>query len=266
MLSRDVLKGSDIDITFEMSESRDLTVRARVKMTDQEFQDVFSKEERETVVADLQEQVSNLSSRIEEEMEDAKNREDYETAKQLRSMQREVEEVESRSTEITEDDVTDDRYQLEDRKRELAQELDNATKDKYLQEARKEYEEVKESCDEVIDAHGNDDERRLFEKIVAQESTFLSSSDPSKIHQQKEELQKITYSILWRTPAFLRDTFNSLVSDVSRMNNQEQAKSLVESGRHAIDNQNWDRLTEVNRGLIDLLPKDAESGQGRIGF
>lgn len=267
MLNRDVVKGSDLDITLQYSESRDLTVRAEVRMTGQEFKEVFSPEEREVPVPELKEQTRSLSSRIEAEVEDAKNREDYEAAKELQSLQEEVEEVESRTSEMKEDDVTDDRYQLEDRKRKLAQQIDNATKDKHLQEARKDYEEAKEHCNQVIGAHGNDDERRLFENIVAKESIFLSSSDPSKIRRQTEEMQQIAYSILWRTPAFLQEMFNSLTSDVSRMNNQEQAKSLVEAGRYAVENRNWDRLSEINHSLIQLLPQGAEPEVGgRIGF
>jgi molecular chaperone DnaK len=43
-LSRDTLKGTDIDLTFEMSESRDLTVSAFVNATGQEFSQVFDPE------------------------------------------------------------------------------------------------------------------------------------------------------------------------------------------------------------------------------
>lgn len=267
MLSRDVIKGSDLNIELEMSESRDLTVTAEVDMTGQEFQEVFSSQERHSPLTDVKAQVRSLSSRIEAEMDEATRREDYETANELRSLQQEVKKVASRTEEMADDDVTDDRYQIEDRTRKLSQQVDNAVKDKYLHEARQSYEEAKERCAEVVEAHGNDEERSMFESIVAQEPTFLSSSDPSKVRQQVQQMRNITYTILWRTPAFLQGMFKSLADDVSRMNNQEQAKSQIEAGRFAIENQNWDRLADINYALIDLLPRGAQSEhQGRIGF
>jgi len=267
MLNRNVVKNSDLEITLEMSESRDLAVTAYVSMADQEFQEVFNPKERHTPVSFLQEQVNDLSAKIESEIEEASSREDYESAQELRSLQQKAEEVEQRTNAMSEDDVTDDRYQLEDRARKLAQDLDNATKDKHLHSARQEYEEAKERCAEVVRTHGNDEEQRLYEGIVAKEPTFLSSSSPSKIRQQAEELQRIAYDILWRTPGFLQDMFNSLSSDASRMNNQEQVRNLISAGRFAIENENWERLAEVNYGLLDLLPRDAQTQhEGRIGF
>ena len=51
------------------------------------------------------------------------------------------------------------------------------------------------------------------------------------------------------------------------MNDQAQAKSLVDAGNFAIESQNWDRLSEINSGLLNLLPKGAEKeATTRIGF
>jgi molecular chaperone DnaK len=51
------------------------------------------------------------------------------------------------------------------------------------------------------------------------------------------------------------------------MNDQRQAKSLVDAGKFAIESQNWDRLKEINYGLIDLLPRGAkEQIATKIGF
>jgi len=41
-LSRDLVRGSDVELTFEISESRDITVGAYLVLTDQEFVNTFS--------------------------------------------------------------------------------------------------------------------------------------------------------------------------------------------------------------------------------
>jgi molecular chaperone DnaK len=51
------------------------------------------------------------------------------------------------------------------------------------------------------------------------------------------------------------------------MNDQTQAKSLIDAGKFAVESQNWDRLREINFGLLDLLPRGAkEQITTKIGF
>lgn len=51
------------------------------------------------------------------------------------------------------------------------------------------------------------------------------------------------------------------------MNDANQAKSLIEAGTFALESQNWDRLKDVNYGLLDLLPRGArEEVNTKIGF
>ena len=61
--------------------------------------------------------------------------------------------------------------------------------------------------------------------------------------------------------------FNWLKGEQPKMNDQTQAKSLVDAGKFAVESQNWDRLREINFGLLDLLPRGAkEQITTKIGF
>ncbi|MBK7573368.1 MAG: hypothetical protein IPI10_17855 [Bacteroidetes bacterium] len=77
-------------------------------------------------------------------------------------------------------------------------------------------------------------------------------------------------NILWRTPSFLEARFKRLIENPQRFNDQEQAKSLIEAGHLAITNKNFDRLREINFGLLSLLPKstdnDDKADRAKIGF
>ena len=83
-----------------------------------------------------------------------------------------------------------------------------------------------------------------------------------------EELVDLGSNILWRTPDFLEARFRRLIEKPQLFNDQEQAKSLIEAGNMAITNKNFDRLREINWGLISLLPKSAQQDAktGKIGF
>jgi molecular chaperone DnaK len=266
-LTRDISKGSDIEITVSLSESQDLTVSAYFNMANQEFKETFNPKERHTEIVFLKEQVVDLSEKLESEIALATEKEDYETASTLNKLKKEMDTVTEETERLTNDDVTDKRYQLEDKKRKIAQEIDSATKHKRLHAVKELYNEVKEDCRKLLEKAGNDYEWKAFNDIVIQEVAFMSTNSPIKIQEKSDELQNIIGQIKWRTPEFLSGIFNWMKGEQPRMNDQNQAKSLLDAGRFAIESQNWDRLREINFGLLDLLPKGAkEQATTKIGF
>ena len=267
MLTRDVSKGSDIEITISLSESQDLIVSAYLNMSDQDFKDTFNPKERHTQIELLKEQVESLYEKLELEISQASDREEYEIATELNKLRKEMGEIANEIQTLTLDDVTDKKYQLEDKKCKLAQEIDSATKDKRIIKVKGDYFESKEECVKLIDEAGNDYERKLFNDIISQEKAFFSTNSPIKIQEKTDELQNISGQIRWRSPKFLLGIFSWLLQEQPKMNDPIQAKSLIDAGHFAANNKNWERLREVNFGLLDLLPKGArEQVTNKIGF
>jgi len=266
-IKRDIAKGSDIEITISISESRDITISVYLNMADQEFKQTFNPKERHTPVEFLREQVEELSEKLDLEIEEATEKEDFETASALSKLKKEMESISDETESLTSDDVTDKRYQLEDKKRKIAQEIDSATKNKRIQQVKAHYFETKEECEKMLDENGNDHERKTFNDIVAQESAFFATNSPLKIQEKSDELYSIISRIRWRTPEFLVGIFKWCRDNQTRMNDQAQAKSLVDAGVFAIESRNWERLAEINSGLLNLLPRGAEKeATTRIGF
>ena len=110
----------------------------------------------------------------------------------------------------------------------------------------------------MLDENGNDHERKTFNDIVAQETAFFATNSPLKIQEKSDELHSILSKIRWRTPDFLTNIFQWCKNNQTRMNDQAQAKSLVDAGNFATESQNWERLSEINSGLLNLLPRGAE--------
>lgn len=267
-VSRDILRGTEIEITLEMSESRDLKVTVYIPMSDQQFSEVFNPSKRHLPVTKLKDEVESLSEKLEDEIHEAVEREDYETADQLVVLKRKVDDLVINTNSLTNDDVTDKKYQFEDNKRKIAQEVDDATRDKRISILRIKYNEDKEWCKKLVEENGNDHDHKIFGEIVGREQVFLNSITPIKIMEAIEELLDLGSNILWRTPEFLIGRFKILINKPQLFNDQEQAKSLIEAGNLAIMNNNFDRLREVNFGLISLLPKSVqhEAKIGKIGF
>ena len=267
MLKRDISKGSDLEITISITESRDVNVSAYLNMADQEFKQIFNPKQRNTDIQYLREQVEDLSDKLELEIQEATDREDFETAGALSKLKKKMETVSDETENLTSDDVTDKRYQLEDKKRKIAQEIDSATKSKRIQLVKAHYFEIKEECRKMLDENGNDHERKTFNDIVAQETAFFATNSPLKIQEKSDEMHSILSKIRWRTPDFLTNIFQWCKNNQTRMNDQTQARSLVDAGNFAIESENWERLSEINSGLLNLLPKGAEKeATTRIGF
>lgn len=267
-VSRDILRNTEIEITLEMSESRDLKVTVYIPMSDQQFTEVFNPSSRNLSVTDLQDEVEILGEKLETEISEAVQREDYETADTLTALKKKIGDLVDDTKLLTDDDVTDKKYQYDDNKRKIAQEIDNATRDKRIALLKIRYSEDKEWCKQIVDDNGNDHDHKIFNDIVGREQSFLNSITPVKIMEAIDELADLGSNILWRTPSFLENRFKRLVEKPQLFNDQEQAKSLIESGNNAITNKNYDRLREINWGLISLLPKNAqqEAKTGKFGI
>lgn len=267
-LKRDISRGSDLEISLSLSESQDLAVAAYLSMADQEFKQTFNPKERHTPIELLKQQVKDLSLKLEAELRDATIQEDVETTATLTHLNQEMQQVAAEAEALSHDDVTDKRYQLEDRKRKLAQEIDAATKHKVILKAKEKYYEARTRCQQMLtNGTASPHEQRAFQDIVAQEETFMTTNVAAKILEKADELDGICNQIEWRNPDFLLSVFNWLKTQQSRMYDQGQAGALLEAGKQAVHNQHWDRLRGINYDLFDLLPKGAkEEANTRIGF
>jgi molecular chaperone DnaK len=257
-LSRDLLKGTEIDLTFEISESRDLTVSAFVNGTGQEFSQVFDPKPRAVPVETLANEIQLLESRLEQETAEAEANENFETVEGLGKLRGKIEELVGEATLLSIDDVTDDRFKLEDKKRRLAQEMFQLTAGKKIEKAKGEYQVAKQEVSDLVSESGNDKERHQLAELLAREHTFVSSNNPAKIEAATTALERIRWQILGRTPDFLIGMFQHVVERRASMNDELQAKNLIESGKRHIAAEAWDQLREVNARLLHLLPQSEQ--------
>mgnify|MGYP000535829723 CR=1 FL=1 len=256
-LSRDLIRGTEIDLTLEISESRELTVSAYLNGTGQEFAQVFQGSAREVVPRLLATDVINLEKTIQGEIEEAEEIGNAETAQNLQGLLSQVRGLYRNCDALNDDDITDDRFRLEDHKRAIAQNVFELTSSKRLDAARNEYSSLKSDTADLVSDSGNDREKHLFREIVAREQIFLNSSNPERIEAAISEIRSLRFVILMRKPDFLIAMFKHLVQSSPSMNDQFQAKQLVDTGKLHIQTEDWDNLRNVTDRLWDLMPDDA---------
>jgi len=200
-----------------------------------------------------------LEAGVEEELGDAFRNGNRETSENLEKTLIEVQALKSEAAVLTEDDVTDKKFQLEDRKRRLAQSVFALTSGKRLDQARVAYSQTHSEVSELVRETGNDRERHIMSEIGAREETFLTSSNPEKVQAVVAELERLRFQILIRTPQFLIGMFRSLVDRRVSMNDQVQATQLIENGKRALDRESWDDLRLINQRLWSLVPDEEQA-------
>lgn len=264
-INRDLIRGTEVDLTIEVSESRDVTISAYLNGTGQEFSQVFKGTDRQVDTRMLASDVLSLESKIQDEIQEASSNGNHDSAQGLERLLSQVQGLISEVGSLAPDDVTDDRFKLEDRKRKIAQDVFELTASKRVDAAKTAYAEAKEAVGALVSESGNDRERHLYREIVAREQTIINSTNPERIETVTGELERVRWNILMRMPDFLVEMFEHLVRNRASMNDQVQAKQLIEVGRTHISNQAWDDLKQVNGRLWDLMPSDArESDDMRL--
>jgi molecular chaperone DnaK len=265
-LTKDLIRGTDIDLRFEINESREVTVSAYLNGTSQEFSQIFTPKFRTVSPKVLATEILMLETKIQEEIGEADEAGQREIGDFLRKALGGVQDLILSASDLSDDDVTDKRYQLEDQKRKLAQKVFELTSGKRLNQALADYQETKQRTAKLVRESGNDRERHLLTEILTREQIFINSTSPEKIQSVTDELEQLRYQILWRTPGFLKGMFAHLVDKRASMNDQIQATQLIENGTRAAEREDLEALRQINGRLWDLMPSTEQTSEDIRAF
>jgi molecular chaperone DnaK len=210
-LGMNLVKGSDVEIVIEVSESRDLKISTVLLMTDQEVSDIFSPSARTVNIEKLKTETLDLIRQARRELSGLEAREEYALAARVNKALQELEGIYEQLKTLSEKDVRDTRYQLEERKRKLAQLLDAALGDQKAEGIKQEYFEQKRYTQWRIDNHENPALKDRFERIIRNEREFLASNTVSLIKSKIREMQDLSWKIEQNDPVYLSHLFHHLL-------------------------------------------------------
>lgn len=255
-LTMDIIKGSDVEITLELSESRDLRITTYLMMTDQAFTNLFVPTDRQVSVAKLRDELAHIMDQTQLELRQADEHEEYELASQLRDLHQRAGDLLQQTKRLADDDVTDSRYQLEDRKQQVAAQLEMLTQDRNLQRVKEAYFKDRNYCRRLVDEHGTEAEKNQLAALTASEKTTLATNSIPIIEAENDKLWKLIGAVRWRVPEELVWLYHYYSSQYGAYSNQERADELIKRGEKALDRQNYNELRVIIDGLYALLPPD----------
>jgi molecular chaperone DnaK len=262
-ITRDIVKGSDIELTIRDNESQHIGVSAYVTMSGQTFGAVFEPGTRAVTLDSVREDLLQLDQEIASARKELESEESPENTRVV-ELHGQVRDLQARAQKVGGDDVSSERYQLDDRKRELYQQWTALSTPRRCAQLRNAYQELKQEVQTNVAKNGNDQDKKAMADLLSREDSVMLSTNPLRIQQAIEELRMLNGSILWRTPGFLIGLLNWVSERRNLLNDGDQARTLLDAGRLAIANADYDRLGYVDSKLVELLP-NAEQEQVRHG-
>lgn len=255
-LSRDLVRGSDIEITLEMTESRDLKISAYLLMTDQEYADVFTPSERKVNIHRLVEELHALRTKLSDEIREAEEQGNFEAAQQLVDLEYDILDLADKATKMSPDDSTDDKFQIEDQKRKIARKVDEITRDKVIIKIKNEYFETKRYMEFVMEHYSPSEEDTVaYSEIMQAEKNTLATNSSLKIQEFIEKIRRLNWRIRWKSSRYVREFYQDLIyGRYGAFTSQDKAYEIMQRGQDAIKEDNDDKLRICINQLCELLP------------
>lgn len=252
-LETDLIKGSDVDLSIEITESRDIKITAYINVTDQEYAHVFSPTSRTVNTHRLLEEVDYLLRIANRNIDALVETEDYESSGKMQDAIEKLEIIKRRLKLIREDDVTDEKYQLDEQKRRLAQVVDASGKDNRVRELKEDYYAWKSSTEYYLEQIKNEVLNRKFQQIIAAENDFLNGSEAS-IKRKTEELRSLTWEIRKKDLEYVTGIYLYYAfKEDAAYKDPKRVKLLKERGDAALERKSVEELLNIVYQMYELL-------------
>lgn len=195
-LEDDLIKGTDIEIELEITESRDLKINVYLQACDQEFKNVFSQSERAISISKINMEINAVLSEVEHLIREQVEDENFEYSNTLEQLRVGLIEVQIETTLLDDNDVSDQKYQLDDKKRKLIQAFDTLTRNKIIALEIEANNQSKEAIEWEVNKDENEKYRHKYLKVIANEKEVINSGDKYLIKAKIKELDILYNSII----------------------------------------------------------------------
>ncbi|OUS02127.1 hypothetical protein A9Q86_05615 [Flavobacteriales bacterium 33_180_T64] len=252
-LEEDLIKGTDIEIEIEVTESRDLKINVFLQSCDQEFKNVFSESERAISISKINMEINTILGDVEALIQTNNSEENFEYSHQLETIRVGLIETQIAGSLINEDDVSDAKFQLDDRKRKLIQDFDDLTRNKLIANEIETYNDTKSSLEYHLNIEGNERFQEKYGRIIKNEREVINSGNKYLIRAKIKELDELYDSVIQSSDENFISYFLNL-KFCTEFSNQRRADKLFKQGDEALEKQDYKSLRHIVYGLSALLP------------
>ncbi len=264
---RDVPFGSEIEITIDVDTSRTTKAKAFIPILDEEFQEVFENRVVTRSPTELKVELESELERLAELRRKAEKHADPRADAALHQIELEhtVDTVQRRVAAAQADPEA---LGEADRKLRALKILNDDVEAALqwpglVQEAHRQL----ESTREVVEGHGEPDEKERLSVLAADVERAISEERIELLRTRTEDLRDLGARVIVRQPSFWVGYLEYLQERRGHMRDQAAAEKLFAQAQRAINSNDFEALKAAVRQLIALLPPDErEAAEARGGF
>ncbi|MVM35156.1 Hsp70 family protein [Spirosoma sp. HMF4905] len=266
-LPTDLIKGSDVELKIEMSESRDVKVSMHLGMTDQQFGEVFSPTKRYVSLTKLRDELTELRTQLELDLEKALQNEDYEAAARMQELTDRARTLQEQAKALQPAALTDEKYQLDEAKRKLARQLyANGPVNNRVLRTKERYYNLMDSLQYWTDTLQDFSPklRHDFQQLKADEPEVMRGNNYFRVESHHAKCRRIYNNAVLYTPTLLAHFFHIYANQTpEEYTDYQRAQAEIKRGEKALDRQNNDELRGVLLNLFGLT-KNSEAIETKI--
>ena len=267
-LKDDLIRGTDIEMNFKISESRDLTVEIYIPSADHEIIETFNPQyQGELDNGKLLNEINQGLEVIKEQIMMHEAEEDYVLLGKLSKLKSELEDIKG-SIQLAMDEIlTVNKFQLLERKRRLLYEIDRLV---FLQDVGYEIEQYHYEKEYLLrhEEEFTPSMRNEFNTITKDERVFLQSGDKFLIRRKRKALSKLQDTAFFNSDeSYYTIFFHLCLLDESEFTNYTKVQRLIQQGEVAAEKNEIKKLKSICYLIYPYLKdkgnkKEAFSGTG----
>lgn len=248
-LPYDLPEGTEISLTIEVDESREVNVEAFIPSMDLSFS------ARATVHAENL-SIEEMVTQLKQQNERAKKVEESCTPEEKTNLENLLQSVEGSlsTSRVDEDEKRKADKQLKD----LKIKLDHLEKAKELPQLTTEFKEKIKDVDEMINEYGDEKEKNVHQDelnvIKGEGEKAIDSKDKVLLGRALEQLKDLRRKVWQSNPASWVYLFDHILEKEHKWTSESEATYYIQKGKRAIEINDLEQLKKSVRNLLLLLP------------
>ncbi len=248
----DLIKGSDIEIQLELTESRVLNTSVYLVMTQQEFKNVFSISEKQVNIPRLKEQFIQLENELIVTLRKFQFNDDDIWEIKGSAYLEDLQLLKQKLFKLKDNDKSDEKYIIAEKMTRISQDVDKLGGNERIAQLIETYLQQKEQVIDIIKTvdFEKDDLTRQFQKIEQSEASFMRSKNVSVIENKLQQLHDLHWAALSNTTSFLISKFIEFKGyEAGDFKDFPAANSIIKIADTALANEKY---PEFRRNVFHL--------------
>lgn len=256
-LKDDLIKGTDVEISLTISESRDISVEVYMSSIDQEIKEVFNPSTRNVSLEKMKNELNLLIKKIDNEIENELEVENLDILQKLKTIRDTCFDLLIEIETISSDVTTDIKYKIDEAKRQLMVKFDDMTRNRNLNLAIVEYEDTKSYLEEEIQ-HYSEKYQAEFKRLIQNDKEIINSGNIEYIERKTKELDKFSNTIYFsKNENYANQYYFYRTLDMKFYRDEKQANKMFELGDKAMENERYNDFKAIINGLYSILTDEA---------